>query len=227
MAKPAARADLLDGNAARSERTRARILAQALQLFNEKGAAHVTTGAIATSLDISPGNLYYHFRNKDAIIEQLFHRFEERVGLEPAAASSPSAAIEDLWLYLHLMLEAIWEFRFLYFGLDDLVGRNRRLRAHFNRIVDRKHATVASLCESLVRAGAMHASTAEIRTLARNVLVVATYWLNFQSLRGLDEGSVGAALGQGAHQVMALVAPYLGAASRRHLERLGRRYLDD
>ncbi len=226
MTRTAAGAAPIDGNAARSARTRARILAQALQLFNERGAPHVTTGAVADCLDMSPGNLYYHFRNKDAIIEELFHRFEERVGVEPAAASSPAAAIEDLWLYLHLMLEAIWEFRFLYFDLDDLVGRNRRLKAHFNRIVDRKSATVAALCRGLVRAGAMRATPAEIRTLARNVLIVATYWLNFQSLRGLDARSVDAALGQGAYQVMALVAPYLGAASRRHLERLGRRYLD-
>jgi AcrR family transcriptional regulator len=226
LAKPAAGAAPLDGNAVRTERTRARILAQALLLFNERGAAHVTSGAIASVLDISPGNLYYHFRNKDAIVEELFHRFEERVGVEPIAPESASEAIEDLWLYLHLMLEAIWEYRFLYFGLDDLVGRNRRLRAHFIRIVDRKSATVEALCESLVHAGAMRATPGEIRTIARNVLVVSTYWLSFQSLQVGDETSAQASLGQGAYQVMALVAPYLGVAARRHLERLGRRYLD-
>ena len=216
----------LDGNTVRTERTRARILAASLALFNERGEANVTTGMIAESLDISPGNLYYHFRNKDAIVERLFRRFEERIDVEPAAAADAAAAIEDLWLYLHLMLEAIWDFRFLYRNLDDLLARNRRLRDHFNRIVDRKFAAVVALCEGLERQRAMRARPEEIRALARNVLVVATYWLNFQSVRGLREDAAAEAMGRGAYQVMALVAPYLQGGARRHLERLSRSYID-
>jgi AcrR family transcriptional regulator len=214
----------LDGNAVRTQRTRRRILAESLRLFNDEGEANVTTGMIAAALAISPGNLYYHFRNKDEIVGELFASFEQRMALEPAVAADAPGAIEDLWLYLHLMLEAIWEFRFLYRNLDDLAARDRKLREHFNRIAERKFAAVVSLCEGLVRARAMRASGEEIRTLARNVLVVATYWLNFQSLRG-RRGADEADLGQGAYQVMALVAPYLVGESRRHLDQLSRNYI--
>jgi AcrR family transcriptional regulator len=214
----------LDGNAVRTQRTRRRILAESLRLFNERGEANVTTGMIATALAISPGNLYYHFRNKDEIVGELFASFEERMAIEPAVAADAPGAIEDLWLYLHLMLEAIWEFRFLYRNLDDLAARDRALREHFNRIAERKFAAMVSLCEGLVRARAMRASPEEIRTLARNVLVVATYWLNFQSLR-TRRGADAADLGQGAYQVMALVSPYLVGESRRHLDRLSRNYI--
>jgi AcrR family transcriptional regulator len=226
VATPSESGRFLDGNALRTERTRARILAGSLALFNAHGEAHVTTAAIAQSVGISPGNLYYHFRNKDAIVEQLFRRFEERVDVEPGAAASPAAAVEDLWLYLHLMLEAIWDYRFLYRSLDDLLDRNRRLRTRFNRILDRKLQAVTSLCDGLVRARAMRARPEEIRALGRNVLVVATFWLNFQSVRGLDAESAPVAMGQGAYQVMALVAPYLAGAARRHLDRLSRSYIE-
>jgi AcrR family transcriptional regulator len=214
----------LDGNAVRTQRTRRRILAESLRLFNEQGEANVTTGTIATALAISPGNLYYHFRNKDEIVGELFASFEERMALEPAVAADAPGAIEDLWLYLHLTLEAIWEFRFLYRNLDDLAARDRRLRERFNRIAERKLHGVVTLCEGLVRAKAMRATEDEIRTLARNVLVVATYWLNFQSLRGrADAGEVD--LGLGAHQVMSLIAPYLVGNARRHLDALARNYI--
>ena len=216
----------LDGNAVRTQRTRNRILAESLRLFNERGEANVTPGTIAQSLEISPGNLYYHFRNKEAIVGELFRRFEERIDVEPGIAADAPGAIEDLWLYLHLMLEAIWEFRFLYRNLDDLTARNPRLGESFNRIVERKLAAVARLCEGLVQARAMRATREEIDALARNVVLVATYWLNFQSLHARADDDAMADLGQGAYQVMALVAPYLVGDARAHLDRLGRSYID-
>jgi AcrR family transcriptional regulator len=215
-----------DGNALRTQRTRARILAESQRLFNERGEGNVTTGTIAEALNMSPGNLYYHFRNKDQIVERLFQEFEERIGVDFGTPADAPSAIEDLWLYLHLMLEAIWDFRFLYRNLDDVLARNARLRNHFNRIVDRKADAVESLCAALVRAGAMRATAAQIRALTRNILVVASYWLNFRSIRGHRDGVPADDLGMGAFQVMALVAPYLVGAARAHLDRLGRAYVE-
>jgi AcrR family transcriptional regulator len=226
MAKSPAGRTTLDGNAVRTQRTRERILSVSLAQFNRHGETHVTTGMIADELNISTGNLYYHFRNKDQIVERLFERFEERVSLEPPTPSGGVGAIEDLWLYLHLMFEAIWDYRFLYRNLDDIVARNRRLREHFNRIVDAKLAAVEGLCVGLVQAGLMKASRGEILALAENVLVVATYWLNYRAFRDARESVDSRDPGSGAYQVMSLVAPYLVGEARQHLERLGREYID-
>ena len=208
----------------RTERTRRRVLDESLRLFNERGEESVTTGDIAAALGMSPGNLYYHFRNKDQIVAELFARLESRLDIEPSAGAEAAEAIEDLWLYLHLMLEAIWEFRFFYRNLHGVARRDRRLRERFNRIARRKLAAIESLCESLASQGALRASREEIHALARNVLLVATYWLDFQALRRGrdDEGAVG----QGAYQVMALIAPYLVGEARRHVQRLGRSYVE-
>jgi AcrR family transcriptional regulator len=218
----------LDGNAIRTQRTRSRILAEALRLFNRHGEARVTTAAIAAALGMSPGNLYYHFRNKDAIVEELFRAFSRRIDVQPRAPAAGPEAIEDLWLYLHLMLEAIWDYRFLYRDLDGLLARNRRLHDAFARILQHKQDSVGALCDGLVATGAMRATSAEIRALSRNVLVIATYWLEFASLRAGANPRVdpGVALGEGAFQVMALVAPYLRGDARRLLDRLASSYLD-
>ncbi|HMQ47161.1 MAG TPA: TetR/AcrR family transcriptional regulator [Saprospiraceae bacterium] len=58
--------------------TKQKILATSVQLFNQFGLANVRLQQIATEVGISPGNLAYHFRNKEAIIEAVYlDLFEE------------------------------------------------------------------------------------------------------------------------------------------------------
>lgn len=53
-------------------KTRDRIKATAVSLFNEKGATNVSTVQIAEKMGISPGNLYYYFANKEHIIRSIW-----------------------------------------------------------------------------------------------------------------------------------------------------------
>jgi len=216
----------------RSARTRERILKISLDLFNANGEGNVTTGHIADELNISPGNLYYHFRNKDEIIQHLFADFEKAIDVVPGEISDAASAMEDMWLYLHLMFERIWQYRFLYRNLDDLVMRDARLRSHFNIIIGHKRDAVKQLCDSLVGAGAMHATDEEIGALADNILVVATYWLNFTHLRVKPAGRFAAEpdpeqhLSRGVYQVMSLLKPFLLGGARDHLQHLMENYVD-
>ena len=56
-------------------KTRDSILLTALDAFGEEGTAQVTTNNIADILEISPGNVYYYFKNKQEIIEALYRCF--------------------------------------------------------------------------------------------------------------------------------------------------------
>ena len=216
----------------RSARTRERILKISLALFNHHGEANVTTGHIADELNISPGNLYYHFRNKDEIIHHLFAEFERAMELAPSEVADAASAMEDMWLYLHLMFERIWAYRFLYRNLDDLLTRDNKLKSHFNIIIGHKRDAMISLCHALLAAKAMKATDDEIRALAENVLVVATYWLNFQHLRARPMNKLEAEpdpeqhLSRGVYQVMALVSPFMLGGARQHLQHLMENYTE-
>src|SRR5436189_705260 len=102
----------------RPRRTRERILETALLLFNGVGEPNATTADIADEMEISPGNLYYHFHNKDDIIAELFAGFERRLDGLLISPEGRDAGVEDLWFLLHLLFEAMWDHRFLFRDLD-------------------------------------------------------------------------------------------------------------
>lgn len=206
-------------------RTRERILETALVLFNEFGEPNVTTQLISDDMGISPGNLYYHFHNKDEIIESLFADFERGIEEILTAPVRRPPNVEDIWLFLHLVFEGIWKFRFLYRDINELLSRNRMLETHFKRIVAHKVQTATAICRGLVATGDMKATPAEIQALAINMTVVATYWLSFEFVSDPRKKIGGENLARGAFQVMALAAPYLVGRSRQLFEQLAKNYL--
>lgn len=202
--------------------TRQRILDCSLAMFNAQGEPNVTTNHIADELEISPGNLYYHFRNKDDIIEHLFGKYEERMddALSPPSGRLPG--LEDVWLQLHLVFECIWDTRFLYRDLVDILSRNRRLRIRFARILKRADDQAHLVMRGLSQAGIMRASAAELDAASTNILVLATFWLNYAAVRGDKDEQ--AAIRDGIVQVMMSLAPFLRDAERLHLNKLTQAY---
>jgi AcrR family transcriptional regulator len=69
-------------------RTAERILEVTLELFNRFGEPNVSTTLISAELNISPGNLYYHYPAKDELINSLFDRYERAL----ASCSTPATA---------------------------------------------------------------------------------------------------------------------------------------
>ncbi len=204
--------------------TRQRILDCALAMFNDEGESNVTTNHIADALGISPGNLYYHFRNKDDIIESLFGGYETRMDAALSPPSGREADLEDLWMQLHLVFECIQDYRFLYRDLIDVLARSRRLRLRFARILRRADERAHAVLRGLAANGVIRASKDELDAAAGNVLVVATFWLNYTAVRGdRDEQR---AIRDGIVQVLMLLAPFLRDAERLHLNQLSHAYRD-
>ncbi len=209
----------------RPRQTRERIVETSLQLFNHLGAPHVTTADIAGEMNISPGNLYYHFRNKDEIISELYAAFERRLEDLLAPPAGRIANVEDLWLFLHLLFEAMWDFRFLYRDLDEILSRNGALAVRFRGFIGRGKRTMLELCRSMVAGGTMRASDREVAALAENTVLVATYWMSYQKISG-GAGRRGTFnLDRAAYQVLSLIAPFLRGKDRALLDRLSRDYL--
>ena len=206
-------------------RTRERILELSHRLFNDFGEPNVTTSMIGDEMNISPGNLYYHFRNKDEIVNAIFGDFEREMDTLLATPVRRRISVEDAWLFLHLVFELIWKYRFVYRDLNDLLSRNRIIETHFRRILDVSREVALTLARGMRESGELAASDAEIAALADNMVVLATYWLSFEYVKNPRKPIDGAAMGRGAYHAMSMVAPYLVGDARLLFERLSREYV--
>lgn len=207
-----------------ARRTRERILEIALVMFNSQGEPNVTTNHIADELEISPGNLYYHFRNKDDIVEQLFAAYETRMDEALQVPQERLPNLEDIWMQLHLVFECMWDYRFLYRDLVDILSRNRKLKLHFGRMLNRAATSASDVLKGLAQAEILRATADEIRASAENVLLLTTFWLNFNAVRNSRADPNQEDLNQGIYQVMLLIAPFLRDAERLHLNTLAQAY---
>ncbi|VXC11605.1 TetR family transcriptional regulator [Pseudomonas sp. 8Z] len=202
-------------------KTRERILHTALQLFNNLGEPNVSTLEIANELEISPGNLYYHFHGKEPLILELFERFQTEMAplLDPPA--NARLDVEDYWLFLHLIVERLAQYRFLFQDLSNLAGRLPKLARGIRHWLNSLKRTLASLLARLMAEGQLVSDTRALGQLVEQITLTLLFSLDYQRILDQD-GEVRLVV----YQVMMLVAPHLIAPSRAAVEHLAQRYLE-
>ncbi|SEJ57597.1 MULTISPECIES: TetR/AcrR family transcriptional regulator [unclassified Pseudomonas] len=203
-------------------KTRDRILECALALFNRQGEPNVSTLEIANELEISPGNLYYHFHGKEPLVMELFERFQNELAplLDPPADARLDA--EDYWLFLHLIVERLSHYRFLFQDLSNLASRLPKLARGIRNLLNAIKRTLASLLARLKAEGQVTSDTQALGQLVEQITMTLLFSLDYQRI--LDrEGETRVVV----YQIMMLVAPHLKPGARHAAEQLARHYLED
>jgi AcrR family transcriptional regulator len=160
-------------------KTPERILAAALRLFNEQGTAAVSTNHIAEALSMSPGNLYYHFRNKEEIIRALFEQQFARADLLYELPADRLPTLDDLQHLVQATFEMSWDFRFIYRELIALLRRDEQLQRRWVEVRARGFAGFGELVALFVAAGVLRApeTPAALQRLAELCWLISEFWL--------------------------------------------------
>jgi AcrR family transcriptional regulator len=190
---------------------RERIIEASLELFNERGASSVTTNHIAAHLSISPGNLYYHFGNKEEIIRALFPQFSEAVHATIPVPAEGEIAAADIGRYHLAGIETLWRYRFVFRDLNELLERDPILAEAFQGIQLWLRGQFESLFERLIQQGQMHRPDPpeDLARIATNSFILWSSWIRFltSSRAKLDIDPVDVV--DGALQSFLTFAPYL------------------
>jgi AcrR family transcriptional regulator len=192
-------------------KTRDRILDVSLSLFNEEGEAAQTAVDIANALDMSPGNLYYHFKGKEPIIEALFDRFEEEMQIILGGSPGAVTSIEDNWVFVYIVLEEIYDFRFFYRNIGDMMERYPAMASRFRRILAMKRKAINEVLGSLEKRDLVHVDKRLRDHLVKQMVATLTFWLSHDLLEG-EQRDGPRLIHDTVLQFMLLVVPYMGEA---------------
>ncbi|ARU90121.1 TetR/AcrR family transcriptional regulator [Pseudomonas sp. M30-35] len=203
-------------------KTRERILECALMLFNQEGEPNVSTLEIANELGISPGNLYYHFHGKEPLINELFERFQAELAPLLDPPEDAQLDVEDYWLFLHLIVERMANYRFLFQDLSNLTGRLPKIARGMRHWLNALKRTLAALLGRLKAEDQLLSDTQSLGQLVEQITLTLLFSLDYQRIVG-NEGESRLVV----YQVMMLVAPHLNAESRFAAEHLAQRYLEN
>ncbi|MEB0044017.1 MULTISPECIES: TetR/AcrR family transcriptional regulator [unclassified Pseudomonas] len=202
-------------------KTSERIVQNSLELFNQLGERSISTNHIAAHMEISPGNLYYHFPNKQAIIAVLFSEYESLVDSFLRPPLGRAATVEDKRFYLKALLSAMWRYRFLHRDLEHLLESDPDLAARYRRFSQRCLIQGSAIYKGFVEAGILNMDRVQIESLTLNAWIILTSWVRFlcttrENSNHLSEQAVK----RGVYQVLVLEAGFVTDQSREAVNAL-------
>ncbi|CAM3384656.1 TetR/AcrR family transcriptional regulator [Arcobacter aquimarinus] len=165
--------------------TKRKIKRIALALFNENDTFSITTNHIAKSGKISTGNLYYHYKNKEDIIidiyEDMIEKFEELNSFEIILNSD--SPLEELSKIYDIYLDIFWEYRFIMRDSSVLITTLPKFKEIFIQRQNLRVSQIKQLIEYLIFKEIFRKmSEDEILLYAKLNWFISTYWQNFISI---------------------------------------------
>lgn len=160
-------------------KTRARILKAALRQFNELGTDQATVRSIAEVVGISHGNLCYHFKNTDALIEALYDQLIAELEEPVAHSQQPDAGLADLIRSTEATFRLLYKYRFLLLDFVRIIRRIDPIRKKFRALMQLRREQFHNAFQHLIARGLMREEWRPglYDNLITNLLILGDNWI--------------------------------------------------
>ena len=189
--------------------TREKILDTALRLFNKDGTAEVSTNHIAEACGISPGNLYYHFRNKQEIIRELFQRMYAIWDKGLPLPQDRAPKLDDLKTVVEANYQNIWQYRFAYRELVALLHQDAELRQGWLAVRQRGFEGFYKLFGAFAASGVFRTpeDVQALNDLQEVCWLISEFWVTNLEVNGRSVNK--AEMHRGVELMLRVLQPYL------------------
>lgn len=172
-------------------KTKEKILLKAIQFFNEEGVENVTTLYISKQMEISLGNLHYHYSNRNELLKAVIDRFLQNMEALSAELlrTQPSDFIQKAFYTQFVTFREIWEYRFLFRDRLIIARRMNDLEILFKVMIRQRKLDFDKTMEDLKRSGLMREDISEkVRDAFFQQLVIGNNsWVEYCDLFDFKE----------------------------------------
>ncbi|MCM3761571.1 TetR/AcrR family transcriptional regulator [Alkalihalobacillus oceani] len=192
-----------------AKNTKERIIDAAIELFNVNSTGEVSTNHIAKEIGISPGNLYYHFQNKEEIIRAIFERMVADFHLLWSITKQQNElSFQELRSLLKSSFELEWKYRFFYRELIVLMKNDPDLKSRHSQIQQERMQQQRAFLQQLIDLGVLHDTVkGQLDALLKISWMISNYWLMFLESSGI-EGITEELLEEGIDLIFTVFTPY-------------------
>ncbi|GLP97531.1 TetR/AcrR family transcriptional regulator [Paraferrimonas sedimenticola] len=205
-------------------KTKDRIVQASLELFNQQGERNVTTNHIAAHLNMSPGNLYYHFRNKEDIIRSIFQEYRAHLeaNIQPYEAQQVDLAL--LTSYFDSIFNLMWRFRFLYANMVDILNRDAKLQSEYIEVQSQVLDRIVLIFNQLHQEGLLTLSQSQLPILADTIKLTVSCWISYRLSQSSETEITQPQVYEGLQRVLMVFKAYASPAAQADIEALQRHY---
>lgn len=198
-----------------SMKTRDKIIQASIELFNEQGERNVTTNHIAAHLSISPGNLYYHFRNKEDIILSIYEEYARNLLLDTfPQVSAELKPLDTIILYMDAVFQALMKFRFFYANLPVLLGKNPLLHEKYVEVQHTISKRLSEMLLSLRKSDVMDFDDEDLGDIVSILRLINTFWLSFYQTQNENTEINDSVFLEGVLKILVLLRPYITESAK-------------
>lgn len=163
--------------------TKQKIINKAVELFNEKGFAAVTLFEVAGALNMTRGNLTYHFKDKDFLLKAIGDEFWAKV-----EAGKNKRRMLPSFENMHNEIQAFYNVqrKYTFIFLDYHVINHPIIRKQFREMMEYNIKEMEATIAFSIAAGNMPPEPYEgiYHNLAFNTWMLSYFWINQQMIRG-------------------------------------------
>ena len=199
--------------------TKEKILASALYLFNRFGFVSVRLQHIADEVGMSVGNLAYHFKTKDEIIEKLYQQLVyEQQRLLADLRMIPLFVNINRHVENSFLLQK--EYSFFYTDTLEVVRAYPAIKRQYREQVQWQTIQLELLVKFNVARGALLEPQAPDSTflLANRYLLILENWMNFERMKGTELAEIN--VQQLKDNIWGLLAPYFSLTGQNEYQQL-------
>ncbi len=164
-------------------KTKERILEKALELLNERGVAQVSIRGIGDQLNMTPGNLSYHYANVDVIVEALYFRLVEELDVliseSMQLASNQGIDLPFTYHSIERTFAIFQRYKFLMLDFADIMRRHERLKQHFRELAKVRQGQFLPLIAALQAGGWVEAERypGQYKDWIGQASLIGDYWM--------------------------------------------------